>query len=192
KMTEEFSTTRDGFRPLDQIDTILLAALQEQGRLRLEDLARQVKLSPSTVHDRLRRLQRDGVIRKWTIAVNPQALNLTVLAFVGVRASRPCLELVEALSRIHAIEEAHSVDGQLSLVLKLRATSTEHLLRLIEQLKRIPGIESTETTVALNASAAASSAGRWRSTCGLSWSWGHGRGRCAPRPHLAGGARPAG
>jgi DNA-binding Lrp family transcriptional regulator len=148
-MTEEFSAAHGTFRPLDQIDTILLATLQEQGRLRLEDLARRVKLSPSTVHDRLRRLQRDGVIRNWTITVNPQALNLAVLAFVGVRASRPCSELVEALARIHEIEEAHSVDGPLSLIVKLRATSTEHLLQLIERLKRIPGVESTETTVAL-------------------------------------------
>ncbi len=148
-MTEEFSAARSTFRPLDQIDTILLATLQEQGRLRLEDLARRVRLSPSTVHDRLRRLQRDGVIRNWTITVNPQALNLTVLAFVGVRASRPCSELVEALAHIHEIEEAHSVDGPLSLIVKLRATNTEHLLHLIERLKRIPGVESTETTVAL-------------------------------------------
>jgi DNA-binding Lrp family transcriptional regulator len=148
-MTEEFSAPRDEYRPLDQIDTILLATLQEQGRLRLEDLAQRVKLSPSTVHDRLRRLQRDGVIRNWTIALNPRALNLTVLAFVGVRASRPCSELVESLARIHEIEEAHSVDGPLSLMVKVRATSTEHLLHLIERLKRIPGVESTETTVAL-------------------------------------------
>jgi Lrp/AsnC family transcriptional regulator, leucine-responsive regulatory protein len=148
-MTEEFSAPQAQYRPLDQIDTILLTTLQEQGRLRLEDLARRVKLSPSTVHDRLRRLQRDGVIRNWTVTVNPQALNLTVLAFVGVRASRPCSELVEALALIHEIEEAHSVDGALSLIVKLRATNTEHLLRLIERLKRIPGVESTETTVAL-------------------------------------------
>jgi Lrp/AsnC family leucine-responsive transcriptional regulator len=148
-MTEEFSATRGGHRTLDHIDTMLLAALQEEGRLRLEDLARRVKLSPSTVHDRLRRLQRDGVIRKWTIMVSPQALNLTIMAFVGVRASRPCSELVEALAQIHEVEEAHSVDGPLSLIVKLRATSTEHLLHLIERLKRIPGVESTETTVAL-------------------------------------------
>jgi Lrp/AsnC family leucine-responsive transcriptional regulator len=148
-MTEEFSVARSEFRPLDEIDTTLLTMLQEQGRLRLEDLARRVKLSPSTVHDRLRRLQRDGVIRKWTIAVNPDALNLTVLAFVGVRSSRPCSELVEALSRIHEIEEAHSVDGQFSLMVKVRATNTERLLHLLERLKHIPGVESTETTVAL-------------------------------------------
>jgi Lrp/AsnC family transcriptional regulator, leucine-responsive regulatory protein len=148
-MTEEFSVARGGYRALDHIDTILVATLQEEGRLRLEDLARRVELSPSTVHDRLRRLQRDGVIRKWTIAVNPQALNLTVLAFVGIRASRPCSELVEPLARIHEIEEAHSVDGRLSLMVKVRATSTEHLLHIIDQLKRIPGVETTETTVVL-------------------------------------------
>lgn len=148
-MTEEFSAPRAGRRPLDRIDTVLLAALQEEGRMRLEDLARRVDLSPSSVHDRLRRLQRDGVIRKWTIRVAPEALGLTVLAFVGVRASRPCAELVEPLSHIREIEEYHSVAGQLSFLLKLRATSTEHLLELIERLKRIPGVESTETTVVL-------------------------------------------
>ncbi len=148
-MAEEISVSGVKSRPLDRIDTVLLTSLQEEGRRRLEDLARRVKLSPSSVHDRLRRLQREGVIRKWTIAVAPEALGLTVLAFVGVRASRPCAELVEPLARMPEIEEFHSVAGQLSFLVKLRATSTEHLLELIEQLKQIPGIEATETIVAL-------------------------------------------
>jgi Lrp/AsnC family transcriptional regulator, leucine-responsive regulatory protein len=148
-MTKEFSAARAKSHQLDQIDTVLLTALQAEGRLRLEDLARRVELSPSSVHDRLRRLQRDGVIRKWTIAVAPEALGLTILAFVGVRAARPCAELVEPLGQIREIEEFHSVAGQLSFLLKLRATSTEHLLTLVERIKLIPGIESTETTVVL-------------------------------------------
>jgi Lrp/AsnC family leucine-responsive transcriptional regulator len=148
-MTEEFSALRAGGRPLDRIDSVLLAALQEEGRLRLEDLARRVALSPSSVHDRLRRLQRTGVIRKWTIAVAPEALGLMILAFVDVRASRPCSALVEPLTHIREIEEVHSVAGQLSLRVKLRASSTEHLLELIERLKQIPGVETTETTVVL-------------------------------------------
>ncbi|HKS69486.1 MAG TPA: winged helix-turn-helix transcriptional regulator, partial [Ktedonobacterales bacterium] len=78
-MPEEFSVSRAKGRQLDEVDTVLLSALQAEGRLRLEDLARRVELSPSSVHDRLRRLQRDGVIRKWTIAVSPEALGLTVL-----------------------------------------------------------------------------------------------------------------
>lgn len=148
-MSEEFSVSRPKSRPLDHIDSVLLSALQTEGRLRLEDLARRVELSPSSVHDRLRRLQRDGVIRKWTIAVAPEALGLTILAFVGVRATRPCAELAEPLAQIREIEEYHSVAGQLSFLLKLRATCTEHLLELIERIKQIPGVETTETTVVL-------------------------------------------
>lgn len=148
-MTEEFSIRRAEPRQLDRIDAILVAALQEEGRLRLEDLARRVELAPSSVHDRLRRLQRDGVIRRWTIDVAPDALGLTVLAFVGVRSSQPCSELVGAFEQIREIEECQSVAGQLSMILKLRASSTEHLLGIIERLKQIPGVESTETTVVL-------------------------------------------
>jgi DNA-binding Lrp family transcriptional regulator len=148
-MTEEYSAQVAGTRRLDRIDAALLAALQAEGRLRLEDLARRVALSPSSVHDRLRRLRRDGVIRRWTIVVAPEALGLTVLALVGVRASRPCSELVEPLARIPEIEECLSVAGQLSFVLKLRASSTEHLLGLIERLRQLPGIEGTETTIVL-------------------------------------------
>lgn len=148
-MTEEFSAHRAEPRQLDQTDRILITALQVDGRLRLEDLARRVELAPSSVHDRLRRLQRDGVIRRWTIDVAPEALGLTVLATVGVRASRPCSELAGALEQVREIEECYSVAGQLSMILKLRASSTEHLLAIIERLRQLPGVEGTETTVVL-------------------------------------------
>ena len=148
-MVENISGPRASARTLDRIDQVLLAALQTAGRMRLEDLARQVDLAPSSVHDRLRRLQRDGVIRRWTIDIAPEALGFSVLAYVGVQASRPCSELVGTLEQIREIEEFHAVAGRLSFILKVRATNTEHLLQLIERLKQIPGIEATETTVVL-------------------------------------------
>jgi Lrp/AsnC family transcriptional regulator, leucine-responsive regulatory protein len=148
-MTEKISETRASAPSLDRIDLTLLSALQAEGRLRLEDLARRVELAPSSVHDRLRRLQRDGVIRRWTIEVSPEALGLSVLAMIGVQASRPCSEFIGALEQIREIEECHSVAGQLSVMLKVRVANTEHLLELIERLRRIPGVDSTETTVVL-------------------------------------------
>lgn len=148
-MTEKNSETRASAPLLDRIDLTLLSALQAEGRLRLEDLARRVELAPSSVHDRLRRLQRDGVIRRWTIEVSPEALGLSVLAMIGVQASRPCSEFIGALEQIREIEECHSVAGQLSVMLKVRVANTEHLLELIERLRRIPGVDSTETTVVL-------------------------------------------
>jgi Lrp/AsnC family transcriptional regulator, leucine-responsive regulatory protein len=151
-MAENISESRGGARApdrLDRIDLLLLEALQRDGRLRLEELARRVELAPSSVHDRLRRLQRAGVLRRWTIDIAPESLGLSVLALIGVRSSRPCAELAAPLQRIAEVEECHSVAGRLSCVLKVRAASTEHLLELVERLKQVPGVDDTETTVVL-------------------------------------------
>ena len=133
----------------DRKDFALLEALQENAAQRLEDLARLVGLAPSSVHDRLRRLERDGIIKNWTVKLDAPRLGLGVLAFIGATLSRPCSELSEALCTIPAIEECHSVAGEKCLFLKVRSADTAGLLVLIEQLLKIPGIERTETTVVL-------------------------------------------
>lgn len=134
---------------LDRKDFALLDALQQNASQRLEDLARLVKLAPSSVHERLRRLERERVIRRWTVDVDAAALGLDVVAFVGIRATRPCSELLESIKKISSIEECHSVAGDLSMILKVRVRNTVALLSLSEHLRQIPGIEQTETTIVL-------------------------------------------
>jgi Lrp/AsnC family leucine-responsive transcriptional regulator len=135
--------------PIDPTDLQLLASLQTDANRRLEDLAREVKLAPSSVHDRLRRLEKSGIIRRWTVAIDAPALGLDVLAFIGVRASRPCAEMAPALEAIPAVEECHSVAGELSMLLKVRVANTAMLLTLTERLRQVPGVVGTETTVVL-------------------------------------------
>lgn len=134
---------------LDRTDFVLVDAVQRNAAQRLEDLARLVGLAPSSVHERLRRLEGAGVIRRWTVECDAAALGLPLLAFIGVRASRPCSELVEAIARVPAIEECHSVAGELSLLLKARVESPPALLALTDRLRQIPGIVGTETTMVL-------------------------------------------
>jgi Lrp/AsnC family leucine-responsive transcriptional regulator len=134
---------------LDQADIQLLDALQRNAAQRLEDLARLVQMAPSSVHDRLHRLERDGIIRSWSVDLDSAALGLGVLAYIGVSATRPCRDLVADLEKIPAIEECHSVAGRLSLVLKVRVAATADLLELTDRLRQIPGIEGTETTIVL-------------------------------------------
>src|ERR1700750_519065 len=105
---------------LDRKDFALLDALRLNASQRLEDLARLVKLAPSSVHERLRRLDRLGIIRRWTVDVDTSALGLGVVAFIGIRATRPCSEMLDALRKIPSIEEGHSVAGELSSILKAR------------------------------------------------------------------------
>jgi Lrp/AsnC family leucine-responsive transcriptional regulator len=136
-------------KELDKKDLVLLDALRQNASRRLEDLARLVKLAPSSVHDRLQRLERTGMIQKWTIKIDNEAVGLGVMAFIGVRANKACSELIEGLSAIPSIEECHSVAGELSMLLKVRVANPSALLELSEQLRQIPGIEQTETTIVL-------------------------------------------
>lgn len=134
---------------LDPTDLVLIDAVQRNASQRLEDLGRLVQMAPSSVHERLRRLERDGVIQRWTVAVDAAALGLGVLAYIGLRTAKPCHELLQALEAISEIEEGHSVAGELSMLLKVRVASTPALLGLVDRLRQIPGIEQTETTIVL-------------------------------------------
>ncbi|HEU4564890.1 MAG TPA: Lrp/AsnC family transcriptional regulator [Gemmatimonadaceae bacterium] len=134
---------------LDRTDFALVEALQQNAAQRLEDLGKRVGMAPSSVHERLRRLEAAGVIRRWTVECDAGALGLSVLAFMGVRSTRPCSELLDALQRMPEIEECHSVAGALSMLLKVRVASPPDLLALTERLRQVPGIEGTETTMVL-------------------------------------------
>ena len=134
---------------LDPIDLQLIDAVQRNAAQRLEDLGRLVQLAPSSVHDRLRRLERDGVIRRWTVTLDAAALGLGVLAYVGVRSSRTCASMLEGLAAVPEVEEMHSVAGELCFLLKVRVADTNALLGLIERLRDIEGVDQTQTTVVL-------------------------------------------
>ena len=70
---------------LDAVDRKLLSLLQQDGRMSNADLARTVRMAPSAVFERVRRLERDGVIRGYGAQLNPRALERQLLAFILVR-----------------------------------------------------------------------------------------------------------
>jgi Lrp/AsnC family transcriptional regulator, leucine-responsive regulatory protein len=145
----KYNRNGDLMTTFDRKDFVLLRALQENASRRLEDLSKVVGLAPSSTHERLRRLERLGVIRGWSIEIDPRSLGLDVLAFIGISSKRPCSEIVGALRTIPAVEECHSVAGELSMLLKVRVTDTASLLKLTERVRKIPGIEQTHTTIVL-------------------------------------------
>ena len=134
---------------LDRKDFVLLRALEQDATRGLNTLARMVGLSASSVHERLRRLRRLGVIRAWTVQVDAPSVGLGVLAFVAVDASRPCSAIASQIVAIDAVEECHSIAGQLSMLLKVRAATPADLLDVTDRLRKIPGVERTETTMVL-------------------------------------------
>lgn len=136
---------------LDERDLDIVAALQEDARATYADIARVVGLSPSSVHDRVRKLEHAGVIRAYRAIVDPEALGLFVTALIAVSpldASQPD-DLPERVEEFGEIEDCLSVAGESNYVLKVRTRTTEGLEELIRRLREKAGVH-TRTTVVLS------------------------------------------
>jgi Lrp/AsnC family transcriptional regulator, leucine-responsive regulatory protein len=115
------------------------------------ELARQAGLSVSAVHQRVRRLEQDGVIKGYAAMFNLEDVGLPLTAFVSVKpfdAAAPD-DLPQRLEHLTAIEACHSVAGDENYILKVRVSSPAALEELIYQIRTLGGV-STRTTVVLS------------------------------------------
>jgi len=137
---------------VDDTDRRLLAALLADARTSWADLARQVGLSAPAVQERVRKLERDGVLHGTTARVAPAAVGLGVSALVGLqqREGVDADEITKALAEVPEIEDCWFVAGDEAFVLKIRVADLEDLDRTLRVLRHVPGVSRTRTTVVLN------------------------------------------
>jgi Lrp/AsnC family transcriptional regulator, leucine-responsive regulatory protein len=136
---------------MDHRDLQIVAALQENARATLGDIADRVGLSPSSVHDRVRKLEQAGVIKGYRAEVDPEAVGLFVTALVSVTPLDPKQpdDLPDRVLEFAEVEDCHSVAGDENYVLKVRTRTTSDLEDLLRRLREKAGIR-TRTTVVLS------------------------------------------
>jgi Lrp/AsnC family leucine-responsive transcriptional regulator len=137
---------------VDDIDRQLLVALQADARTSYADLARQVGLSAPSVQERVRKLEREGVLLGSHADVDPKAVGLGVSALVGLqqREGVDADEIVAGLLAVEEIEDCWFVAGEEAFVVKVRVADLDHLDRTLRVLRHVPGVTRTRTTVVLS------------------------------------------
>ncbi len=137
---------------IDEIDRQILSILQENARTSNAEIARQIDMAPSAVLERIRRLEARGVIQGYEARINPEALELGLLAFVFVRSNDMSDETktAAALAACPGVQEVHHIAGEDCFILKVRARDAKSLGRLLrERVGAIRTVQSTRTTVVL-------------------------------------------
>ena len=136
---------------LDDRDLAIIACLQDDARATYADVAAQVGLSASSVHERVRKLEAAGTIRGYRAVVDPEAIGLMVTALIAVTPLDPRQpdDLPERLGDFAEVEDCLSVAGEANYVLKVRTRSTSDLEDLIRRLREQAGV-ATRTTIALS------------------------------------------
>lgn len=138
---------------LDDRDRSILALVQRDAKLPQAEIAKRVGLSTASVNERLKKLENAGVIRRYVAIVDPQAVGLTVAAYVEVFIEHPKYEaaFLARLLELDEVLECHHITGEFSLLLKVRVRDIEALQQLLlHQINVIEGVRQTRTVMVLS------------------------------------------
>lgn len=136
---------------MDATDRAIVAALQRDARATFAEVGRAVGLAASTVHERVRKLERAGVVRGYRAEIDPEAMGLFVTALVSVMPLDPKQpdDLPERVREFDEVEDCHSVAGAENYVLKVRTRTTSDLEDFLRRLREKAEVH-TRTTVVLS------------------------------------------
>lgn len=139
---------------MDRTDRDIVRLLQTDGRMSHEQISKEIGLSRPAVHDRIRRLEAAGVIRGYTAQADWDALGLSLGAFIFVRVAGSCVPVTHQILALGGddalVQECHRVAGDWCLLVHTRSASTAVLQQLLDELRTIPGVTGTMTTIALS------------------------------------------
>ena len=141
---------------LDDIDKRILAALQDEGRLPIVDLAEKVGLSPTPCQRRVRRLEEEGVIARYAALVAPPALGLSLQALVQVTLddhSEATVEAFEAAIRARPeVVACYAVTGDMDFLLHVLTPDLAGFSEFaLKALLRMPGVRGTRSSFIMQA-----------------------------------------
>lgn len=138
---------------IDGIDKVLLNGLMNDARMSINQLAKQVGISGAAVHQRLKKLEKSGLISGSQIIINPKKIGYSTLAFVGIYLDKAMNNpaAVAQLKKIDEVIECHYTTGNWSILVKIICRDNEHLMGLLNnQIQKIRGISRTETFISLD------------------------------------------
>jgi len=128
---------------LDRIDRKILDVLQRDGRISMTELAQQIGLSTSPCSERVKRLEREGIISGYHAKVNPKCLGKTLLVFVEITLAAKSEEVFDKVRKellhVPEIQECHLVSGSFDYLVKARLGGMDEYRRLLGNLlKKLP------------------------------------------------------
>ena len=139
---------------IDSKDFQILKILQRNARTPFLEIARKLGVSGATVHERVRSLERAGIIDGFTVSLNLKKLGYGVTAIVEVTLEHPSTDLKalkEGLLSIPEITEAHNLTGDTDLLLTIKTRSIDDLRNLLtEKVQNLAGVKRLSTSIVLD------------------------------------------
>lgn len=136
---------------MDAIDIEILKLLQKNGRAPISDIGSQINLSVSAVGERIKKLERAGVISQYTAILDGKQFNkeLTALMFISLESPKYIENFLKFVELEVDILECHYIAGNFDYMIKIVTNNPSSLEKILNKVKGVPGIMKTYTNVVL-------------------------------------------
>ena len=137
--------------PLDPIDQLIIDMLQDDGRRSYSEIADEVGRTEVTIRRRVRRLINEGIIKKFTVVLDPLKIGRKISAIVRVKAQmKQATVIAEKVREYNEVDEAYFLDGACGVMLKVTVDDLTQLKLFLEKrLGKVPGVGEVETCIVL-------------------------------------------
>lgn len=140
---------------LDEKDKKILRELQKDCKQSLREIARKLEMTITTVHDRIKNMEKEGVIKGYKTIIDAEKVDKPVIAFINISMRYHYPELPEPLSQrevarqislIPGVQEVHIVGGEWDILVKARGKDIKEIGDfVIDRLRKIKGVDKTLT-----------------------------------------------
>ncbi|GAA3744311.1 MULTISPECIES: Lrp/AsnC family transcriptional regulator [Flavobacterium] len=132
----------------DYLDREIIQKLSENSRIAFSDLAKELNISNSLVHLRVKKLQESGVITGFSVKLDPKMMGFETTTYTGIvtKEAHFSYSIANKLKEIPEVVECHWVSGNYALFIKIVAANNEELRKILyEQIHQIEGVGSTDS-----------------------------------------------
>lgn len=140
---------------IDDIDRQILNILMQDANTSYVEVANQIRVSPGTIHVRMKNLKKKGIVLGSTLNVDVQSLGYNTVAFLSIYLERSSqyAEVVMQLRKIPEILSIHYITGPFNILAHIICRDTHHLHELLhDYIQEIKGVQRTESFISLHES----------------------------------------
>lgn len=136
---------------LDTLDRQILQFLIRDARMPYTEIAKELVVSPGTIHVRVKKMEKSGIIRGASLHIDYKALGYGFIAYVGVYLNRSSASMyvIEELKHVPEVTVAHLATGRFGIFCKIRCKDASHAKEVIFRISDIEGVNNTETMISL-------------------------------------------
>ena len=139
---------------LDSVDKEIIYMLMDNAKTSLAHISKNVGISTTAVHQRIKKLEQADIIENSISFLNPKKIGYKVVSYIGVFLDQPSHyhDAIKALKDVNEVVEAHYTTGNYTIFLKVLCRDNDHLMEILNKLQKLKGVTRTETIISLEQS----------------------------------------